>query len=40
MFIGPNLVSWSARKQATVSSSSTEAAYKALANATAKIMWI
>nr|AAK53852.1 Putative retroelement [Oryza sativa Japonica Group] len=40
VFIGPNLVSWSARKQATVSSSSTEAEYKALANATAKIMWI
>jgi histone deacetylase 1/2 len=40
IFIGPNLVSWSAPKQATVSRSSTEAKYKALANATAKIMWI
>jgi hypothetical protein len=33
-------VSWSARKQATVSRSSTEVEYKALANATAEVMWI
>jgi hypothetical protein len=40
MFLGANLISWSARKQATVSHSSTEVEYKALANATAEIMWV
>ncbi|XP_066317652.1 uncharacterized mitochondrial protein AtMg00810-like [Miscanthus floridulus] len=40
VFLGSNIISWSARKQATVSRSSTEAEYKALANATAKMMWV
>jgi hypothetical protein len=35
-----NLISWSARKRATVSRSSTEAKYKALADATAEMMWV
>lgn len=40
VFLGTNLVSWSARKQSTVSISSTESEYKAVANATAEVMWI
>lgn len=39
-FDGPNLISWSARKQPTVSRSSTEAEYKALANGAAKATWV
>jgi hypothetical protein len=38
MFLGLNLISWSARKQLTVSRSSTEAEYKALTNATIEII--
>jgi histone deacetylase 1/2 len=40
IFLGSNLVSWCARKQHTVSRSSTESEYKAVADATAKVMWI
>jgi hypothetical protein len=40
VFLGNNLVSWHAKKQATVSRSSTESEYKALANATAEIILI
>ena len=40
VFLVPNLIAWSARKQATVSLSSTEAEYKAVANATAELIWV
>jgi hypothetical protein len=40
VYLGRNLVPWSAKKQSTVSRSSTEAEYKSMANATAELMWI
>ena len=38
--MGPNLISWSSKKQHTVSRSSTESEYRALAHTTADVVWI
>jgi hypothetical protein len=40
VFLGPNLISRCAKKQKTVSQFSIEAEYKAMADATAEIMWV
>lgn len=39
IFLGGNLVSWSAKKQPTVSRLSCESEYRAMANTAAKIVW-
>jgi hypothetical protein len=40
VFIGPNLISWCAKKQKIVSHSSTKVEYKLMADTTAEIMWV
>ncbi|PKA64299.1 Retrovirus-related Pol polyprotein from transposon TNT 1-94 [Apostasia shenzhenica] len=40
IFLGKNLVSWTSKKQPTVSRSSTEVEYKAIANANAELIWL
>jgi hypothetical protein len=40
IYLGSNLISWSVRKQATVSWSSTEVEYKAMTNATTEVIWV
>ena len=40
VFLGKTLISWSAKKQRTVSRSSAEAEYRALAHACADTIWI
>lgn len=40
VFIGPNLISWSSRKQPTVTRSGKKAEYKALANGITEVTWV
>lgn len=40
IFLGHNLISWSAKKQSSVSRSSTEAEYRALALSVTEVLWL
>ncbi|XP_026435835.1 uncharacterized protein LOC113333625 [Papaver somniferum] len=40
VFMGPNLVAWSSKKQPTISRSSTEAEYKAFEVTATEVQWI
>ena len=40
IFLGNNLVSWSAKKQPTVSRSSCESKYRALSLIVVKVLWL
>lgn len=40
VFLGPSLISWSAKKQPTIARSSSEAEFRSLAQALTEMIWI
>ncbi|XP_068650794.1 uncharacterized mitochondrial protein AtMg00810-like [Aristolochia californica] len=40
IFLGPNLVSWSSKKQSTIARSTTKTEYRAIVSTTAKVNWL
>lgn len=40
IYFGKSFISWMSKKQSTITHSSTESEYKAIANATAKLLWL
>ncbi|KAK6149031.1 hypothetical protein DH2020_016556 [Rehmannia glutinosa] len=40
VFLGPNIIAWSSRKQSVIARSSTESEYRSLALATTELTWI
>ncbi|XP_047320766.1 uncharacterized mitochondrial protein AtMg00810-like [Impatiens glandulifera] len=40
IFLGDNIISWNSKKQQVVARSSTESEYRALAHATAELIWL